>query len=144
MDEDAFRHMLDEVIERPCVFEKAILTCCVKCGRAERMQIAEREAVTCQDGQSLSRCTELHDGLRRSFAFALGEMRSDIALPHAQEMRVQCGGLKGLQDVLTGSAEVEDVDALLQDSMRQFGTLADFPYSQVVHAAAQNYKGRLG
>ena len=136
--------MLDEVIERPCVFEKAILVRCVACGRAQRMQIAEREAVACQDGQSLSRCTELHNHLRRSFTFALGEVRDAVVLPHAQEVRVQCGGLMGLQDVLSGSAEVEDVDAVLGNAVLQFGELASIPYSQVVHAAVQNFKGRHG
>jgi hypothetical protein len=82
--------------------------------------------------------------LRRSFSFALGTLRVDTPLPHAQEMRVQCGGLKGLQDTLSGSAEVENVDQLLQSALRQWGEIEDIPYSDVVHAAATAYKGRHG
>ena len=144
MDETAYRQIYSEVIERPCTFEKAVLARCVACNRSKRVQIAEREAVTCQNAASLTRCTSLHDQLRHNFSFALGVVRDDTPLPHAQGMRVQCGGLKGLQSVLNESAEVDNVDALLEDVLRKWGDLADIPYSEVVHAAALCYKGRHG
>ena len=132
------------VIERPCSFEKAVLTRCVSCARSERMQIAERELVSCQTVASLSRCKELHLQLRRAFAFALGKPDVTVPLPHAQEKRVQCGGLQGIQYVLHDSSEVENVDALLVGTLQQWGVLADVPYSEVIHAAARCYKGRHG
>ena len=144
MDETAFRQKLSEMIERPCTFEKAILAGCVECKRSERVQIAEREAVTCQNQTSLFRCTSLHDHLRHGFVFALKNMREDAALSHAQEMRVQCGGLRGLQHVFNGNTEVDNVDALLESVLQQWGELAALPYSEVVHAAALCYKGRHG
>ena len=132
------------MVERPCTFEKAVLAGCVECKRAERVQIAERESVACLNQASLSRCTSLHIHLRHSFAFALKNVHEDAALSHAQEMRVQCGGLLGLQNVLDGSAEVDNVDALLDSVLQQWGELAAIPYSEVVHAAALCYKGRHG
>lgn len=144
MDETAFRQKLSEAIERPCTFEKSLLTSCVACERSDRVQIAEREAVTCRNATSLSRCTELHGHLRHSFAFALGKVRDDTVLSHAQEMRVQCGGLKGLQHVLNENAEVDNVDALTESAVQKWGELAEIPYSEVVHAAALCYKGRHG
>lgn len=132
------------MVERPCTFEKAVLAGCVECKRAERVQIAERESVACLNQASLSRCTSLHIHLRHSFAFALKNVHEDAALSHAQEMRVQCGGLLGLQNVLDGSAEVANVDALLDSVLQQWGELAAIPYSEVVHAAALCYKGRHG
>jgi hypothetical protein len=144
MDETAFRQKLSEMIERPCTFEKAILARRVECKRSQRIQIAEREAVTCQNQASLSRCTSLHDQLRHGLAFALKNVHVDSVLSHAQEMRVQCGGLLGLQHVFNGHAEVENVDALLESVLQQWGDLAAMPYSEVVHAAALRYKGRHG
>ncbi|MBI4808854.1 MAG: hypothetical protein HY799_07915 [Nitrosomonadales bacterium] len=144
MDEAAYRQKFAEVVARPCVFEKALLARCVACECAQRMQIAEREAATCRDAASHSRCREMHDRLRHSFAFALGKMHDEEVLPHAQEMRVQCGGLKGLRQVLNGDAEVANVDALSANALRQWGDLAGIPWSEVVHAAAQCYKGRHG
>jgi hypothetical protein len=144
MDETAFRQKISEMIERPCTFEKAILAGCVECKCMERVQIAERESVTCMNQASLSRCTSLHVHLRHSFAFALKNVREDAALSHAQEMRVQCGGLLGLQNVLNDGTEVDNVDALLDSILQQWGELSKIPYSEVVHAAALCYKGRHG
>jgi len=142
MDEAAFRQILSEVVERPCAFEKALLANCVACERSERIQIAEREVVSCRTLSSHSRCTELHRNLRHSFSFALGKIRDEEVLPHAQEKRVQCGGLKGLQYVLNNSGEVDNVDALLERVLLQWGDLAEIPYSEVVHMAALLYSGR--
>jgi hypothetical protein len=144
MDETAYRQKFAEVVARPCVFEKALLARCVACERSQRMQIAEREAVTCGDAGSHSRCRALHEQLRHGFSFALGTLHDDTVLPHAQEMRVQCGGLKGLRQVLGGDAEVANVDALAENALRQKGDWAGIPWSEVVHAAAQCYRGRHG
>jgi hypothetical protein len=121
-----------------------MLARCVECKRSERVQIAEREAATCQNQASLARCTSLHDHLRHGFAFALKNLHENIILSHAQEMRVQCGGLLGLQYVLNGCAAVDNVDALLENSLQRWGKLIAIPYSEVVHAAVLCYKGRHG
>ncbi len=142
MDETAYRQLYSEVIGRPCTFEKAVLAGCVACERSARIQIAEREAVTCNSASSLSRCTSLHDSLRQSFSFALHRVQDGAPLPHAQEMRVQCGGLKGLQYVLDGTAEVANVDALVEFVLQRWSELTDIPYSEVVHAASLCFKGR--
>lgn len=143
MDESAYRQKFAEVVENPCAFEKALLAGCAACDRVRRLQIAEREVLGCRDAASQARCVELHGQLRRSFSFALG-MPHDAVLPHAQEMRVQCGGLMGLQQVLSGDPAVANVDALLAQSLRRWGDLDEIPYSEVVHEAALCYKGRHG
>ena len=143
MDESAFREMLSGIVA-PCPFERSILRGCAACAQSEKMQVAERELVKCRNTASHSRCSELYAHLRRSFSFALGTLRVDTPLPHAQEMRVQCGGLKGLQHTLSGSTEVENVDELLGNALRQWDEIAEIPYSDVVHAAATVYKGRHG
>lgn len=144
MDESAFRQRMSEVIGRPCAFEKAILAGCVSCDRTERVQIAEREVIGCSHEQSHLRCSELHDALRHRFAFALAKSIDDKPLSHTQELRVQCGGLQGLQRVLHDDCEVVSVDALMDGVQKQWPTLIEIPYSEVVHAAAQCYKGRHG
>lgn len=143
MDENAFREMLSGIVA-PCPFEKSILRGCAACAQSEKIQIAERELVKCQNTISHSRCLELYAELRRSFSFALATFRVDAPLPHAQEMRVQCGGLKGLQYALNGNTEIGNVDELLGNAMRQWGEIENIPYSNVVHAAASVYKGRHG
>ena len=142
MDENAYRQVLSASIARPCPFGKSILTRRVSCSLAEKHNVAERELVACSDETSLERCVELHDALRHNFAFALHRRDTPEPLTHAQEMRVQCGGLKGLQYAMDESDEVRDVAGLVALAIQKFGGLAEFPYSLIVKNANIVYKGR--
>jgi len=142
MDETAYREVLTSAIPRYCPFEKSILTHCAACSKAEKHNIAEREVVSCNSALALERCIALRDLLRHNFTFALGKLHIDGPLPHAQEMRMQCGGLKGIQFLLDGNDEVHDVAELLTISEQRYGELADLPYSQLVQRASSYYKVR--
>ena len=80
--------------------------------------------------------------LRHSFTFALGKSHIDGPLPHAQEMRIQCGGLKGLQFILDGNDEVHDISELLETAQRKYGELAELPFSKIVQGANNLFKLR--
>jgi hypothetical protein len=142
MDETAYRQILSATIPSLCPFEKTILTHCAACSKAENRNIAEREIVACNNAEALERCIALRDLLRHNFTFALGKLHIDGPLPHAQEMRMQCGGLRGVQFTLDGSDEVRDVAALVVMAQQKFGGLADFPYAQIVRLANTHYKAR--
>ncbi|MBI3478859.1 MAG: hypothetical protein HY016_00635 [Nitrosomonadales bacterium] len=142
MDEAAYRQALITSIAHACPFEKSILTHCAACSLAEKRHIAEREAVICNDAEALVRCIALRDALRHNFNFALGRPHIDGPLPHAQEMRMQCGGLRGLQFSLDGVGEVRNVAALLKLAQQQYGELADYPYSKIVQLANDCYRPR--
>jgi hypothetical protein len=142
MDETAYRQALSATIPNACPFEKSILTNCAACSKAGKHNIAEREIVVCNDAQALGRCKALRDLLRVNFTFALGKPHIDGPLPHAQEMRMQCGGLKGLQVSLDDSNQVRDVAALLEMSEQKFGSMDDFPFAQIVRLAKTLYKAR--
>ena len=142
MDETAYRQALTSSNSRYCPFEKSVLTHCAACSRAVKHNIAEREVVACDNMQAQERCVALRALLRSNFAFALGKLHIDAPLPHAQEMRMQCGGLKGLQVTLDGSEVVVDVDALLVQALQRYGALTELPYSQIVQRANMYYKGR--
>lgn len=144
MDEIAFRQRLSGLGRLHCPFARAILGSCAACSAAERVHIAEREVVTCRAPAAHARCCALYEQLRRSFSFALGSLHAESPLPHAQEMRVQCGGLRGLQQTLDGSADVADIDQTMASAVAHWGAIEDFPYSEVVHAATLAYKGRRG
>lgn len=142
MDEIVYRRILSEVHPSSCPFEKSILTNCVSCSKANKLNIAEREIVICGHADSLVHCTEYRDSLRHNFIFALGVTHIDAPMPHAMEMRMQCGGLKGLQTVLDGNYEVNDVCDLIMRARGRFGLLTDLPYVQIVQFANLYYKSR--
>lgn len=142
MDETEYRQILAGSIPHLCPFEKSILTNCADCSQAEKHHVAEREVVACSDAASHVLCTALHDSFRRNFTFALGKLHIDGPQPHAQEMRMQCGGLKALQLLQDGSDEIRDVAGLLQLAQQNYGSMADYPYSKIVQLAMVHYKPR--
>ena len=142
MDETAYRQVLSSTASSACPFEKSILSSCAACSNADKRNIAEREIVACNNAQALERCIALRNLFRVNFTFALGRPHIDGPLPHAQEMRMQCGGLKGLQVVLDDSDQVADVADLLEKSQQKFGSLSDFPFEQIVRLAKIRYKFR--
>ena len=142
MDESAFRQRLAGLHGRACPFAKSILTRCAGCVISEKRNIAERELITCSRAEEHERCLVLRDLLRHNFTFALGKVHIDGPLPHAQEMRMQCGGLKGLQRVMDDGDEVRDVAGLLAQAQQKYGELADFPYSEIVRLANIYFKPR--
>ena len=142
MDETVYQQTLTSSLNRYCPFEKTLLTHCAACSKADKRNIAEREVLTCNSAEAHERCIALRDLLRQKFTFALGKLQIDGPLPHAQEMRMQCGGLKGVQFVLDGSNEVFDVSGLLDLAQQHYGVLKDFPYDIVVQRAMTDFRFR--
>lgn len=144
MDEAAYKKTLQATHPLLCPFGKALFSGCVACSQAGRMNLAERELIVCSQAALQSRCTRMHDALRHNFGFAIHTLHDEAPIPHAQEMRIQCGGLRGLQDVLSGDAGVKDVDELMGAALQCWPNEGNIPFSQVVHAARLHYQGRHG
>lgn len=142
MDESAYQQTRAAWSQQVCVFEKTILTKCVYCAQAEQHNLAEREVVLCKKTDYRDRCRTLYSLLRTNFSFALGKVNNAEQLTYAQEMRLQCGGLKGLQCVMNGSDDVDDVVKLLDGAQQQFVTLEELPFQQIVQAAKEHYQYR--
>lgn len=142
MDEMVYRQTLLTMDSRHCPFEITVLTQCAGCSKAEKHNIAEREIVSCNQSEALEHCVTLREALRHNFTFALGKLHITGPLPHAQEMRIQCGGLKGLQVSLDGSHQVRDVSELVSLALHKFGEFANFPYVQIVHSANEYHRTR--
>jgi len=139
VDESAYRDARNAVNPHPCAFEKALLARCCHCGLAQRMNIAEREAVGCTDPVQRETCLVLRGYLHQNAAFALKLPHAENTLPHAKELKVQCGGLMGLQKVLSGKAEVAQVDdagALARLALERYGSLDKLPYSVIMQAVS--------
>jgi len=136
MDEKEFKKTFRDVNEAPCVFAKAILRRCARCSRSQKLFIAEREAVACKSPGARQVCAEVLEQLRGKAMFALRLPHPEAILPHGKELKVQCGGMIGLQQALQGEEEpaevVEDIYNLLQDALRDYGETESLPYSEVV------------
>ncbi len=144
MDEENYKAARAEIVPVPCVFEKAILAARVRCSKAKKMNLAQREVVRCAGSECQTRCQAWLQIMREKsrFALQLDSLENvSVPLPHGKEMRVQVGGIEGLSAVLAAKApETEsglaDVFAMLDAGFAQYGSLAYLPFSELVKAVA--------
>lgn len=145
MDENAYRQAYRAANPVACPFGKAILTSHFSCEKSARVLLAERVSVSCKEAAARDRCAALLDMLRHKALFALKITHMDEEIPHAKEMKVQCGGLLGLQLALypemTGNTGVANIYALVEQVLGQFESMDALPYGDVVKSIAI-YEGR--
>lgn len=142
LNEGAYKNTYNEKVRLSCLFEKAILSRCADCNQAQKLNIAEREAVACVAAEPRENCMVLQGLLHRNATFVLKLTQPGEPLPHAKEIRVQCGGLLGIQHQLDQDVNmVADVHALVSEAQRYFGDLQNVPYQEVIKEIAA-YEGR--
>ena len=141
MDETAYKSARGELNRLPCVFEKALLSRCVVCELSLRHLLAERETVACTDALARAACGELSGLLREKSSFALKLTEAARILPHAMIMKIQCGGLGGLRDVLDPAAPAPDVHRLVRRAQAEYGALDALPFSRIIQGVS-HWQGR--
>ncbi|HSH28533.1 MAG TPA: hypothetical protein VK971_01400 [Thiohalobacter sp.] len=145
MEEDEYRATYDAVNQQRCVFEKAINNRRVGCSQMHRFYLADREGVGCQSEAANRRCIALLERMRRDARFALQLTHIDGPLPHNKEIRVQVGGLLGIQALVqpekTGSGRVENAFDVLNRAEQRFGSIDAIPFNEVMKDIKQ-FQGR--
>ena len=147
MDQDAFRKTYRDMNERFCLFEKATLAGMCDCAHAARFCLAEREGVHCKSDEAQQQCEELLKLLRHHARFTLKSNDESGALPHSQALKIQIGGLLGIDTALNQRSKpapfIDNVFQLVSESVKTFGTLQQLPYQEVIkQIAAYKVRGR--
>ncbi len=140
MDEDEYKRTYKSVNSLVCAFEKAILSSQCSCEKSTRIFIADRQAGGCASPVAQRECRELLVLLRRNAAFALKLTSVGGPLPHAKEMKVQCGGLLGIQSLLYPDGppnRVQNVYGLVRTAQECYGNLDSLPFSEVIQSIAR-------
>ena len=145
MDESEYRSTYQAVNQCRCVFEKALNSRRCTCSRSERFYLADREGVGCRGRDDQQRCTALLELMRDKARFALRMTHIGGPLPHNKEIKVQIGGLLGLQAALypeqENASEVTDIAGLIDAGLKRWGSLDALPFDGIVqHIVA--FKGR--
>jgi len=156
MDEDSYRSVYNEMNPTRCYFEKLILLRYGNCQQANKLFLAEREAYACNSENAQQQCFKLLEHLRSNARFSLQITQVDGQLPHAKEIKVQAGGLYGLQQLLSHqnltqtdilhdddakfgeqsqkSAPIENVFVTVNKALTKYQTLESIPYNEIVKA----------
>jgi hypothetical protein len=145
MEEEEYRATYRAVNQRRCVFEKAINSRRCNCRQSARFHLADREGVACESAAGNALCIALLDMLRCKARFSLHVTHASAPLPHAKEIRVQIGGMLGLQKVLrpelAQAGSVSDINGLAVEAIDRYGRLEDLPYEVIVQTLV-NFEGR--
>lgn len=145
MDEDAYRSTYNEVNTRRCVYEKALHTRRCFCALSTRFNLADREGVACESLAAHHDCQGFLDQLRGQTRFVFAQNTPDQPLGHAQALKLQHGGLLGLQQAVRGEEDaqetIEDVSALIRQALSRYADLAGFPYDEIIRSVSA-FKGR--
>ena len=136
MDETEYKERYKKINERPCIFAKAILRRCCNCRHAQKLLLAEREAMACLSATAQQRCERLLPLLRQKAAFALKLTHADGMLPHGKGVKVQGGSMLGLQQELEANpieeSSVEDIYNLLDQAEAFYDSFEKFPFNEIV------------
>ncbi|MCB1754965.1 MAG: hypothetical protein KDJ38_05560 [Gammaproteobacteria bacterium] len=146
MDEKEYRSALKSINPNQCVFEKAVFTTRCECQHAERFCLADRQGIECRNPLCLGHCTELLGLLRDNAKFLLHRTHIEGALPHASELKVQLGGLLGLQAVTfpeLKSDNIHDVASTVEEARSRFKHFSELPMADIIqHLAHFKLRGR--
>ena len=138
MDEKQYKSTYTSINPQRCVYEKAINSRVCNCAKAQRFNLADREGVACSFMPGLERCTDFLELLRGKTRFVLHRIEVEQALGHAEEIKIQNGGLLGLQSQAgaSGQQTVEDINSLFNLAEALYSTLDNFPYSLLMQTIA--------
>jgi hypothetical protein len=146
VDEDIYRETYRRLNPLPCVFEKAILRTCCRCELAQKLNLAEREAVACTRADAQKTCRSVLDAMHAKAVFAVHAPGTPGPLPHGKEIRIQCGGLLGLKEVMGVDipGDTIDVHALLRSALDRYGDSERLPHQDIVRVISSYRNRRQG
>ncbi|MGD2111870.1 MAG: hypothetical protein PVI50_00680 [Gammaproteobacteria bacterium] len=101
------------------------------CRHAERIIRRGGTEFSCRDPEAHARCLLLF-GRLKDVALAAFAVEDDLTqMPHSVLVKIQFGGLLGLQHITQtsppGSGRIEDIDSLVRAAIMRFGDLQAIP-----------------
>lgn len=134
MDEDSYKAAYERINTAPCAFEKGILSLKCRCAYQHMFRLADRHGVGCRDALMQQNCTSFLNHLRKQTRFVF-KINIDGPLPHNKELKVQNGGMLGVQKLLLNNApdnEVDNIAGLMTQSIELYGSIENIPYNRIM------------
>lgn len=131
---------------RLCPFARALLKGQIRCQQAESFHVAERHGIQCSNPEKQTFCLEFSNHLHTKSRFALGVTHLPQQRTSNMELRIQCGGISGLLEVLDIelTPENNDLQQLLEEARERFQEVEQLPYQQIIQSISQWQPKRRG
>ena len=114
--------------EQKCPFSAPLITHQFDCVHAKEVIHRGGTEIACNGGAVVQpRCDRLFQRLKAAALPAFGVEDDLLSMPHSVLVKIQYGGLLGLQRLLSDPApaaeRVENIDALLQQAQTKWGSM---------------------
>ena len=121
--------------EYKCAFNSTLLGEQFGCARAQAIVRRGGPDVACRSEPAHARCERVFQHLKQAALPAFGVEDDLLSMPHSVLVKIQFGGLLGLQRLIepTAGIEVKDVDALLTRAEKKFTDLAAINYPSLAN-----------
>jgi hypothetical protein len=110
--------------EHKCPFSAPLITRQFGCAHAQEVIHRGGAEINCTDAAAHARCDLLFQRLKAAALPAFGVEDDLLSMPHSVLVKIQYGGLLGVQRVLRAAAQVaervEDVQALVAEALLRF------------------------
>ena len=129
-----------------CAFSQPLLQEAFGCRNALAITRRGGPEVCCTSDAAHADCAALFERMKAAALTAMGMVDDPVQMPHSVVVKVQFGGLLGLQALVDAPADrVEDIVSLVGQVLARFGDPATLPYDKLAEdIAAYKLKRRRG
>jgi hypothetical protein len=121
--------------EYKCAFSNTLITNQFRCEKAEQVTCRGGPDIACTSDPAHQRCEKLFQQMKAAALPAFGVEDDLLSMPHSVLVKIQHGGLLGLQHLLDGdasSADVKNIHALVDRAVIQHHGLEGIPCPALV------------
>ena len=122
--------------QHKCPFSAPLVSHQFSCTHAQEVIRRGGTEIDCTATSAHSHCEQLFHRLKAAALPAFGVEDDLLSMPHSVQVKIQYGGLLGLQRLLSGVApaveRVEDINTLVRQAQAKFGSVEATPCDQLV------------
>jgi hypothetical protein len=119
-----------------CPFGAPLVTHQFGCSKAQEVVRRGGAEIDCTDADATTHCEQLFVRLKAAVLPAFGVEDDLLSMPHSVLVKIQHGGLLGLQRLLAGTPTPEecvaDVSALVREAVARYGQADAIPCDQLI------------
>ena len=122
------------MVQHKCAFSHTLLQKQFRCENGQAITRREGPDVCCTAATAHLRCAELLERMRRAALPSFEVSDDPLQMPHSVLVKVQFGGLLGLQRLVEGKVgeRVENIHKLVQRAANRYGDLVAVPYGDFI------------
>jgi hypothetical protein len=121
--------------EYKCAFSNTLITGQFGCDKAEQVTRRGGPDIACTSEAAHQRCEKLFQQMKAAALPAFGVEDDLLSMPHSVLVKIQHGGLLGLQRLLDGAAGsegVKNIHALVNQTIEKYNSLDAVPCPALV------------